>query len=278
MVDVVVSELAAWRNSKEKIKCNVVLTGQSRSGKSALVRALFGDEEVSKEQDKPENKARKGEKHVLNYQGNSITLWDTCGFFEKKDPRTDEAFDALKIIPCLKKEGTYTLIYTISKTKACFEPSNDIEGMMRFMDTFGPQIWKNAIIVLKTTSVQEAEENEKCGTKDWVVSIRKHLGKDIMPNSQAQKIPIVSVGYLNTEDEAATLESESLVLKVWQHIALVAPLEHKPFLLDVCINKLFAANALFSDSYLSLIKFSSKFYQQKVVEIKKKMKTTVRLV
>ena len=286
------SELAAWRHSKGNIKCNVVLTGLSGSGKSALVNALLGDDvkeepgkwEVKEEPVKLEAKERKGEKHVLNHEANSITFWDTCGFVEQGDPRTDQAFNALEKIPCWKKEHT-ALIYTISMTKTRFEAnSNDIQGMRRLNRYFGHEIWKNAIIVLtqsnehykiKTDGMPEDKKKEEYLTKyykDWDDTLRKHF-ESIMPKGLAKTVYIIPAGFFkSTVAESEVLESESSgkswILNVWQHIARVAPMEQKPFLLDVCINKFFAAKFLYSDSYLSLIKLNSIFYQQRVCEIR----------
>ncbi len=197
-----------------------MLTGLSGSGKSTLVNALLGDDvkeepgrsEAKEEPVRLEAKERKGKKHVLNHKANSITFWETCGFVELGDPRTDQAFNALKKIPCLKKNEHTSLIYTISIMKTRFEAnSNDIQGMRRLNRYFGREIWKNSIIVLtqsnehykiktdgiKTVGMPEDKKKEKYLAKyykDWDDTLCKHF-EPIMPEGLAMTVYIIPAGF-----------------------------------------------------------------------------------
>ncbi len=288
MAETTVSQLASWRHQSQKGKINsdIVVVGLNGSGKSALINALF-NKAVSAEQDcatsKP--KFRKGEKHVLNYKDNTLTFWDTCGFFEKTNPENTGAFEAIKAIPCLKKGKCSALVFTIAITKTRFEKnSSDIEGMKKLEEIFGPGIWNNLIIVLTQanlhydliTSKQGSNDNKKymASYTEWVHQIRTLMASEVMPGYRAQTIPIVPAGYLNsTQAEAPVLNFEpkgkSWVLNIWQNLVKVVPLEEKPLLLDVCIINLFASNFFYLDSFLSQIRLTATVYKQKECLIKR---------
>ncbi len=288
MAEIAASQLAAWRHQslKGKINSNIVVVGLNGSGKSALINALF-NKEVSPEQDSATSKPeiRKGEKHVLNYKGNTLTIWDTCGFFEATNPENTGAFEAIKAIPCLKKGKCSALVFTIAITKTRFEKnSSDIEGMKKLEEMFGPDIWNNLIIVLTQanqhydliTSKQGSTDNKKymASYTEWVQQIRTLMASEIMPGYRAQTIPIVPAGYLNsTQAEAPVLKFEpkgkSWVLNIWQNLVKIVPLEEKPLLLDVCINNLFASKFFYLDSFLSQIRLTATVYKKKVCLIKR---------
>ncbi len=288
MAETVASQLATWRHQSQKGKINsdIVVVGLNGSGKSALINALF-NKEVSAEQDSATSKPefRKGEKHVLNYKGNTLTIWDTCGFFEATNPENIGAFEAIKAIPCLKKGKCSALVFTIAITRTRFgKNSSDIEGMKKLEEMFGPDIWNNLIIVLTQanqhydliTSKQGSTDNEQymASYTEWVHQIRTLVASEVMPGYRAQTIPIVPAGYLNsTRPEAHVLKFEpkgkSWVLNICQNLVKVVPLEEKPLLLDVCINNLFASKFFYLDSFLSQIRLTATVYKQKACLIKR---------
>ncbi len=107
----------------------------------------------------------------------------------------------------------------------------------------------------------------------WVKQIRTLLASELMSTSRARSVPIVPAGYINSiEPEGQVLQFEpkgkSWVLDIWQNLAKVVPMDEKPLLLDVCINKLFASKFFFLDSFLSLVTLTADIYKTKVCLIK----------
>ena len=293
MTENAVNQFTTWRrqSSKGKIRSNVVVVGLHGSGKSTLIKALL--KEFVPEEDTvaetasetaPETKVRAGEKHTLNHKGNTLTMWDTCGFFEASNPGNADAFNALKAIPCMKKKKCSALIFTVAITKTRFEKnSSDIEGMKKLEELFGADIWNNVIIVLTQANTHyDITCQEKNYDKDkylpsymeWVTQIRTLVASEVMPGYRALTVPIVPAGYLNSiEAEAQMLEFEpkgkSWVLNIWQHLALTVPIDEKPLFLDVCINKMFASKFFFCDSFLSQVKVTAAIYKEKMCSIRR---------
>ena len=283
-----VAQLSSWRQCpfrslRGKIHSEIVVVGLRESGKSALVNALFS-EEVSQEREASSKSVKGGDKHVISYKGNTLAVWDTCGFLEHGNPENEDAFKAIEAIPCMKKNKCSALVVTIAIAKTRFEKnSKDIEGMKKLKEMFGADIWGNLLIVLTQanhhydiiTSERTSADEESYLAKysGWVKQVRTLLASELMPTSRARSVPIVPAGYINSiEPEGQVLQFEpkgkSWVLDIWQNLAKVVPMDEKPLLLDVCINKLFASKFFFLDSFLSLVTLTADIYKTKVCLIK----------
>ncbi len=116
-----VAQLSSWRQCPSrllqgKIHSEIVVVGLRESGKSALVNALFS-EEVSQEREASSKSVKGGDKHVISYKGNTLAVWDTCGFLEHGNPENEDAFKAIEAIPCMKENKCSALVVTIAIAK-----------------------------------------------------------------------------------------------------------------------------------------------------------------
>ncbi len=208
-INTVLTEIESTTPAKS---ISILLTGKTGVGKSTLTNGILGmkveDEQAAKEGGSI--KARCTTEVTMHEQlrnGVTITLWDSPGLQDGTEDQ-DEYLRQMK----LKCSQIDLRMYCIKMIETRFVrgPENpDVLAMEKLTKVFGPNFWKNTIIVLTYANTLEAFNVEwedlskkdkakafEAKVKEWQDQIRLILTKDIkVPEEIVQNIRIVPAGH-----------------------------------------------------------------------------------
>ena len=255
MLPSVYKKLREWQEESNSI--NILITGKTGTGKSALINSIVGVE-VTKEGNtlKPETDRIE---HIVKIVGNlRVQVWDSPGLQDASGD-VNEASHVQEIVQ--KCSEFDLLVYTI-----CMSQSRILKGgpdckamqILSQPNALGPNMWYNTIIVLTFANITEtlfredldesdplriemqAQEKFRIDYQSSASAIQNILINVIgLPEELAYSIPIVPAGYktsamlLKYDSDTATGERYFWLSNLWLKALSVTKLNAKPAMIKL---------------------------------------------
>ncbi len=216
MFPVIYKKLRKWQEESKSV--NILVTGKTGTGKSALVNSIVGFQ-ITKEGDtlKPQTKQIE---HTFKEVGDvKLQVWDSPGLQDG----TKKQEDLVREISAKCSEFDL-IVYTMRMSqKKILKSDADCKAMQILSqpEALGKNMWHNVIIVLTFANIVESMAKYKVDSSDptpfdvkirkifrddflsSVTAIRKVLIESVeLPKNLAESIPIVLAGY---STDSATL-------------------------------------------------------------------------
>ena len=183
------------RQKKEE-EFSLLITGKTGVGKSSLVNALLG-RKVAKEGHKKVAGTNEVTLYRVTIDGVNIRVWDSPGLGDGTG--NDEEY--LAEIESEIKEKLDLVIICVKMDDRRLNVG-DRDTLKRLTETFGKNMWKNAVIALTFANKVDhpaREDKEAYFLEDlanWREAIQKFLSKDLKLEPElVQSLPLVPTGY-----------------------------------------------------------------------------------
>ncbi len=198
---------------KASKKVSILCAGPTGVGKSTLLNGLIGSKEGERSKDKDdkfkvENSLKRGTSEVHKREfvknGIAVTVWDTPGLEGRDD--TDSSY-----LERIKEEcADFDLfMYCIKADESrATEIVDEKSSLLKFTEVFGPELWKNGIIVLTFCNgvVEDLEEDAECDPdvdserefakkiEEWRKIVHEALLRQGVDKKIVKNIPVVPAG------------------------------------------------------------------------------------
>ena len=183
---------------------NILVTGKTGTGKSALINGLVGKEVATEGEDlDPQTSAVTGYK--ISKDEASVVVWDSPGLQDGTE--REEAYVRDMKSKC---ENVDLVLYTIKMDETRMRPE-DVAAMDKLTKAFGETFWENAIFVLTFANKVESPKihpDDTVATRkyfdnkmdQWKKQVQNALKKVILTQEIADDLVFVPAGYYNRPD------------------------------------------------------------------------------
>ena len=255
MLPSVYKKLREWQEESNSI--NILITGKTGTGKSALINSIVGLE-ITKEGGtlKPETDCIE---HIVKIVGNlKVQVWDSPGLQDASGDFNEASYIQEIIQKCSQFD---LLVYTIRMSQSkILKGGPDCKAMQILSqpNVLGPNMWYNTIIVLTFANVTEALFREELDESDSLhiemqtqekfifdyqssaTAIREILINVIgLSQEIAHTVPIVPAGYKTSamlpkyNSDTATGERYFWLSNLWLKALSVTKLNAKPAMIKL---------------------------------------------
>ena len=136
---------------------SVLVSGRAGVGKSTLVNGIIGKRVAEEGGLIEQDVTKKLTPYSRNVSGVDVTVWDSPGLQDGSDNQNQSRYISEMQEKCSSVD---VALYCINMAKKRFPRSRsdnpDVLAMARITEAFGPDFWKNTIVVLTFANVVEA--------------------------------------------------------------------------------------------------------------------------
>ena len=266
------TELQNWLIGKT---INILITGKTGVGKSALVNSLMGAK-IAPEGHELKPQTMEVTSYTAQINGVSIVIWDSPGL-------QDGSYNEEKYIEDMKaKCRSYDLVLYCTRMNETRYPTNDdLNAVKSLTKHFGQQLWENAVYVL--TFANEVLPSKKDPN---MMRTRFDQLKSAIPEVMAVKcgvtdatsIPIVAAGYINEDGEGRKLPplTSDWLSALWYTTVLKMKESAQPAMLVANIDRITKIDD--SDTSCQLLSQSKSVRQQIVYSNDLRIQDTVPIM
>ena len=190
---------------------SVLVCGRTGTGKSTLVNGIIG-KRVAKEGDKVIEHGETSEtvRYSMKIDDVDVTVWDSPGLQDGSDNDVQSGYISDMREKCSTVNLTLYCVKMIEKRFPHSRSDNpDVNAMARITEVFGPDFWRNTIVVLTFANVVEAvnadwedldisakKEAFEKEVKSWRDIIQRVLMEEInVPEEIAKSVVVVPAGH-----------------------------------------------------------------------------------
>lgn len=199
-------ELQNWLIGKT---INILITGKTGVGKSALVNSLMGAK-IAPEGHELKPQTMEVTSYTAQINSVSVVIWDSPGLQDGSDNEQRYIEDMRA------KCSSYDLVLYCTRMNETRYPTNDdLNAVKTLTSHFGQQFWENAVYVLTFANEVLPSKKDPSMMRTKFEQLRSAIPEVMAKKcgvTDSKAIPIVAAGYINEDGEGREL---SLITTDW---------------------------------------------------------------